>query len=284
MSSNTQTNPDLALSEPKRVTVKGADVTGLELMTNPLASISGKFVLEESKLPECQNKRRPALHEIAVTVLRNPQKDAQKRVDLLYIRMFGQSSFPNKEGAFVLRNLTPAQYAFSPKFFARYWFLQSISIEGSGPAKPASGRVDAARNWTTIKGGESITGLSITLAEGAASIRGQLSRAEGTQAPANLKVYLVPGDRDKADDSLRYFVTDVASDGNFSLTNLPPGNYLAAIQTPGDKDPQTVEKLRLPDATEARQKIRRAAEAAKVNIELKPCQNLTDYKLPWSTQ
>jgi hypothetical protein len=270
---------DLALSEPKRITVKGADITGIELTTALLANIKGKFVFEASKLPECQNKRRPALQEMAVTLIRNQQKDDEKRVDVAYLRMFGQTSFPDKEGAFVLRNLRPAQYTFLPKFFARYWYVQSMAIAGSGTAKPAASRVDAARNWTTIRGSESITGLTITLAEGAASIRGQLSLAEGTKAPTNLKVYLVPGEREKAEDSLRYFVGDIGGDGSFMLANLPPGNYLATIQTPGEKDPQTLEKLRLPDAAEARLRIRRTAEAAKQNIELKPCQNLTDYRL-----
>jgi len=283
-SSQTQMTADLALSEPKRITVKGADITGIELATTPLANIKGKFVLEASKLPECQNKRRPALQEMVVNLIRNQQKDEQKRVDLAYLRMFGQAAFPDKDGAFVLRNLRTAQYTFSPNFFARYWYVQSMAIAGSGTAKSSASRVDAARNWTMIKGSESITGLTITLAEGAASVRGQLSLAEGTQAPGNLKVYFAPAERERSEDPLRYFVSDIGGDRTFTLMNLPPGNYLASVQTPGEKDPTTNAKLRLPDAAEARLKIRRAAEATKLNIELKPCQNVTDYKLSWSPQ
>jgi hypothetical protein len=282
ISSPNQINPDLAMSEPRRITVRGADVTGIELTPSPLASINGKFVFEASKLPECQNKRRPALAEIAVNLVRNPQKDDQKRADVAYLRMFGHSAFLDKDGAFTLRNLRPAQYAFAPKLFARYWYVQSISTAAAGPAKPTSTRFDAARNWTTIKSGETKTGLTITLAEGAASIRGQLSLAEGTKAPTNLKVYLVPSEREKSEDPLRYFVSDIGADGSFTLTNVPPGNYLAAVDTPGEKDPRTLDRLRLPDANETRLKIRRTAESAKVNIELKACQNLTDYKLNWS--
>ena len=33
--------PDIAFSDGRRITVKGADVTGLELTTKPLASLSG---------------------------------------------------------------------------------------------------------------------------------------------------------------------------------------------------------------------------------------------------
>jgi hypothetical protein len=39
-------------------------------------------------------------------------------------------------------------------------------------------------------------------------------------------------------------------------------------------------KLRLPDETETRAKLRRDAEAEKTEIEFKPCQNVTDYQLP----
>jgi len=39
-------------------------------------------------------------------------------------------------------------------------------------------------------------------------------------------------------------------------------------------------RLRLPDERESRARLRRDAEAAKIEIEFKPCQNLTDYQLP----
>jgi hypothetical protein len=38
--------------------------------------------------------------------------------------------------------------------------------------------------------------------------------------------------------------------------------------------------MRAPDETETRARLRRDAEAAKVEIELKPCQNVTDFKFP----
>jgi hypothetical protein len=38
--------------------------------------------------------------------------------------------------------------------------------------------------------------------------------------------------------------------------------------------------VRLPNETELRTQIRRAAEAAKIEIEIKPCQDLSDFKFP----
>src|SRR5215213_3953079 len=52
-----------AISPSKRIKVRGADVTGIDLVTSPLSSIAGRVVLEESKAPECTDKRRPLLTE-----------------------------------------------------------------------------------------------------------------------------------------------------------------------------------------------------------------------------
>jgi hypothetical protein len=38
--------------------------------------------------------------------------------------------------------------------------------------------------------------------------------------------------------------------------------------------------MRVPDETETRARLRRDAEAAKMEIEFKPCQSVTDFKLP----
>jgi hypothetical protein len=120
--------------------------------------------------------------------------------------------------------------------------------------------------------------LTITLAEGAASIRGRVTTTENQTAPANLNVFVVPAEREKADDVLRYFAVDIASDQSFSADNLPPGRYwiVAQPRLPSDKPGNN---LRLPDANENRTKIRTAAELSKNEVELKPCQNLTDYRL-----
>jgi hypothetical protein len=77
---------------------------------------------------------------------------------------------------------------------------------------------------------------------------------------------------------LRFFLTEIAADGTFVLNNLPPGKYFALAQA---ADPQmgTQAKPRLPESATARTKLRRAAETQKTEIELKPCQNLTDYQL-----
>ena len=262
--------PAMFMSEPKRVVVKGADVTGLELVTRPLASISGRIVLEPAKVPACEGKRRPLFTEMLVT-LQRPDKENTEKAELPYLRMLPGPASPDANGNFTLRNLSPGRYLPDPRFHARYWYLSSISIA-------ATPKIDPAANWTTLKFGDQITNFTITLAEGAASIRGRLKSAGDAAIPAGLGVYLIPTEREKAADVLRYFMTAVDSDGTFSVNNLPPGHYLPLVQAL-DAQAGTLAKLRLPELAETRTKLRRAAESQKANLELKPCQNLTDFEL-----
>jgi uncharacterized protein (DUF2141 family) len=265
------TIPQLSMSDVKRITIKGANVTGIELIPKPLASISGRISLERTKAPECQGKHAPLFAETLVQTQRH-EKDAEDD-DPVYARVVVSSATVDDNGAFVLRNLRPSRYRFDPRFYARYWYLQSIAIA----AKPQ--KIDAAANWTTVKSGEQLANLTITLAEGAASIRGRLAVADGTAASPGTVVYLVSSEPDKAEDVLRFFVTDIASDGTFALNNLPPGKYLVFTQTNVDAQIATAAKLRQPEAAAARTKLRRTAESQKTEIELKPCQNLADYQL-----
>lgn len=258
------TMPAIQLSEPKRVIVKGASVTGIELTTKPLGSVTGRIVMESSKIPECGGKRPPLLAETLVQ-LRRPERDPEKDSSS-NARVLGMSGSPDPKGAFVLRNLSSGKYQFEPIFHARYWYLQSIAM----------GKTDAAANWTTVKFGEHLTNLTITLTEGAASIRGKLE--SGEPAPGTL-LYLVPSEQDKAGDVLRFFATEIAADGTFALNNLAPGRYWALAQTNTDPQIATVTKLRQPEAAAARTKLRKTAEAKKTELDLKPCKNLTGFEL-----
>jgi len=260
--------PDLAISEPRRVIVKGADVTGIELLPRPLASLSGRIALEPAKTTECQGKRRPLFAETLITLKRPEKELEQDRVP--YFRAIGGTGLVDTKGNFVLRNLMPGRYLFEPRFFARYWYLASIS--------GANAKVDAAANWTPVKSGDQLGNFTITLAEGAASVRGKLTPPTGAELPSGMGVYLVPADREKAADVLRYFVATVEADGTFAFNNLPPARYFALAQTL-DAQMNTLAKLRLPEAVEARTKLRRTAETQKTDLELKACQNLTDYQL-----
>ena len=270
--------PDLLVSEVRRVVVKGADVTGIELTPRQLGVISGVVVLEPSKAPECQGKRKPLFAETIVELQRN-EKDSEAMAP--FQRLAGNPPSVDAKGAFSMRNVVPARYRFNPRFYARYWYLQSITsgAPASNATRTAAARNDAAANWTTIRAGEQVSNITVTLVAGAASIRGKIAVAEGGTVPSGAAVYLFPAERDKVEDVLRYFVTDVAADGTFTLNNLPPGRYWSLLQTSPPAEIATMAKLRLPESAEARIKLRRTAEAQKSDVELKPCQTLNDYSL-----
>jgi len=270
---------EVAISEPRRIKVRGADVTGIELATKPLGLLSGRVALEESKVPDCKGKRRPVFAETLVGPWHN-EGDATKDKPQ-FIWSLGIPTTPDKQGDFLLRNIAPGQYRLNIRFFAKYWYLQSISSPGSiatgSRTIPANRSNDAARNWTTIKSGERVSGLLITLAEGAASVQGQIKTTENQKLPgARLFVYMVPAEGEKAEDVLRFFAVLVSTDGSFALNNLPPGRYWV-IARPAGENVQS--KLRLPDQVESRAKLRREVEAAKAEIDLKPCQNVTNYSV-----
>jgi len=270
------------VSEPRRVQVRGADVSGVDLVGKPLASIAGDLVLEDSKLPECQGKRRPLLGETVIGAWHDEKTVSRDLPVFLY--GMGSPTLPDKNGKFRLRNLAAGKYRFNVRPLAKYWYLKSISwptAPASLPAKTATPDRprDAARNWTNVRTGEQLTGLTITFAEGAASLRGHIDAGEGKKLSSRAFVYLAPAEPDKAEDIVRYFVALAAEDGSFNLTNLPPGHYWAMAATAGESDSNMMSKLRLPDETELRAKIRRDGEAAKMQVEFKPCQNVTDYRL-----
>lgn len=272
--------PDLAMSDPFRVTIRGSDVNGVELVPKPLASISGKVVLEPSRLPDCQNRRQPLFSETVIALVENP-KDAHIDQSTLLRSMLGAVT-ADKDGSFTLKNIRHGQYAFVPRFFGRYWYLRSMTMSSpaaQSPAKQSTSIRDVTKNWTPVKSGDRLTGLIITLTEGAASIRGQLTIAEGAKLESGMRVYLVPAERDKTDDPLRYFTQEIAGDGAFALSGVQPGRYLILAEQSRADFPPSTEKLRLPDAVDARLKIRSAAELEKTELELKPCQSLTEYKL-----
>lgn len=275
-------NGERALST-KRITLRGADITGLELVTKPLSSVAGRVVLEDSKAPECAGKPRPAFKEMAIFAWHNDNEAAKQMPQQVW--SLGAPVTPDADGNFTLKNLLAAEYYFAVRQPVKYWYLQSIQLAQPpvAGAKVASKPVDATRTWTNIKSGAKLSGLTVTIAQGAASLRGELALGEGEQAPAKLFVYFVPAEPEKAEDVLRYFAVPVSPNGKIAVLNIAPGRYWIMTRTVAEDTPAPITKLRLPHETETRARVRREAEAAKNAIEFKPCQNVTDFQLSLKT-
>jgi hypothetical protein len=273
---------EIAASEPFHITVKGSDITGIELVVKGLASISGHVSLETSVAPECKNKRQPLFSETLLAVRRSDKSTTKDQ--LAFPTFFVQGS-PDRSGDFVLRNLGPGEFSMNVRFFAKYWYLRSILREPAA-VQPAAARsviasrqIDAARKGISLKFGERVSGLMVTLAEGAASLRGVVKLPEGESVPPKLYLTLVPAEKESAEDVLRFFTVPVNSDATFVVNNLPPGRYWVIAQVVSE--PQSEPKLRAPEEADTRAQMRRAAETAKTAIEFKPCQNVSNYELPF---
>jgi hypothetical protein len=114
----------------------------------------------------------------------------------------------------------------------------------------------------------------VTIANGASSLQGSLkAENESLRAPARMVVHLVPAEPAAADDVLRYAEVPVGRNGVFEFKNIAPGKYrLLTRSAPNEPS------YGPPAAWEAveRAKLWKEAEAMKVEIELKPCQRITD--------
>jgi len=248
----------------KRIKVNGADVTGIELVTEPLAAVSGRIVLEESNKTECSGKQRPVFTETLVSA----SQDEKQSSDYQFLLFLRAPAAVDASGNVLLKNLPAGRYLFVPDFAAKYWYVQSITLPSSAGAK----NIDATRSWTTLKPGDRLSGLTITLVQGAASLSGQVADNRSDVA----FLYLVPAEKERAEDALRFFGVAVGPEGKFAVANLPPGRYWILLK--GNSEVSTA-KLRLPDQKEFRASLRREGEAAKTSIDLKPCQHVTDFKV-----
>jgi hypothetical protein len=257
---------ELMLSPPREIKVRGADVTGVELTIQPLSSVSGRIALEETKAPGCTDKQRPVFTETIMSA-----QSSGVSALLGSLRFLWPTAHGDEQGNITLQNLPSGRYYFTTQHFTKDWYLKSLLLTTAG--KP----VDAARSWTTLKPGERLNGLTVTLAQGAASLRGQIALREAETLTEKLHVYLVPAEKDAAEDPLRFYGAAVGENGRVELDHVAPGRYLVLAREPVSESPLT--KLRSPDATAFRAKLRREAEMVKTEIELKPCQKVSDFKV-----
>src|ERR1044072_2172632 len=251
---------EASLSESKLVRLRGMDVEGIELTPKPLGVVTGRVALEPSKATECQGKEPLPFKDISVSAWHR-QTEATKNQPQ-FIWSMGAPVSAGEQGNFSLTNLAPAQYYFAARFPAKSWYLQSISLTPAPPAaaKTASKPIDATRVWTTIKSGDRLSGLTVTLAQGAASFRGQVIFDATENRPEKWFAYLVPAEPEHANNSLRFYGRAVSADGKLEFVNLAPGRYWVLVQRASDDESSAVSQFRIPDQTETRAKLRRDAE------------------------
>jgi hypothetical protein len=281
---------EASASEPHRVKVQGADLTGINLNLVPLASIAGRLILESSPPADCVKRRLTANQETVITARRflpdpkPPTRPAAKTpaaTPEVPINLANQiaDAIPDAKGDFNLRNLRSGAFRIDPQLPEAGWYLRSISI-GPAPTTMRASDPNVTRDGITLKSGERVAGLTVTITEGAAGLRGRISVPEGQRVPTGLRVYLVPAERDNAENVLRFFEASTESDATFAVGNIAPGRYWIIARGADDGDPTKVKPIRQESALRAR--VLHEAEALKKEISFKPCERSKDYDLPYS--
>jgi len=266
---------DFALSAPRKVVVRGADLNGIELKLLKLGSVSGRVVIEAPNA-ECKTADQLKVEETLIELKRDDRTPSVFASGLFPMEV-GMSlgvATPEKDGGFTLKNLEAGRHWINTDLPDENWYIRAITRAAT--PKP----VDVSRSGVTLKQGEKISGIEMIIAQGAASLSGRvIPSGEGAQLPKRLRVHLIPAETAAAENLLRYAESPVRGDGSFEFKHIAPGKYLLRAWQSSEKGANDDQSR--PDALDAveRAKLRREAEAAKNEIELKACDRLKDYIL-----
>ncbi len=265
---------DYSYSEPRRVTVKGADVGGLVLRMVPTANVSGRVTIEKSPTV-CDGKLKFSYEEVSVSALRSEKVNASQGSPWA---ITGRSGSINDKGEFKINGLVPGRYRLNANLHYENYFVKSVKASSPTTRNFVS---DLARNGLSLKSGEILSGVTVAITDGGASLKGKIVASEGSILPSRMKIHLIPVEPISADDLLRY-AERWADNGSFVFTNLVPGKYWMLVRAVPESDqPELPATPTHWDAAE-RARLRREAEAANNVVELKPCQRLADqiFKYP----
>jgi hypothetical protein len=203
-----------ATSACRTIRVKGADVTGADVVLVPLASISGRLLLEQastnSKDPDCKSSNRTAqgspgakgqsapagaatlaarVSDSVISVSSDEEPGEGSGPPLLSV--FTLAAIPDGAGDFMIAKISAGRYQLNINLPSRQWYVSGVTQPGPG-AKPKT-----IEDSVALKPGENLTGLSISVHRGAASVSGRVVTAsEGKPLPPLLRVYLVPLEQD----------------------------------------------------------------------------------------
>ncbi len=126
-----------AISAPRRVSVRGADVGGIELTLTPLASLIGRIVVDK-KAPLCQNPRASSLEEVLISAERD---QAQIRETALASRLTAnRPAAPGATGEFILRNLEAGRHRVITRLPDENWFVRAIIHRKQAGSRGAKNR------------------------------------------------------------------------------------------------------------------------------------------------
>jgi hypothetical protein len=267
----------------KRVTMRGGDITGVELRLAPLASLTGTIALNPIKPEDKCDKRGSRVIETIPNLSRDePKKSGSQSMIAM---LSGGLATLSEKGEFAMRNLEAGKYRLEIKLPSESWYVSAISLPSAAvsttpqtrPTQPpaANPNLNSWQGVVTIRPGEKLSGVSVMVGQDAAGLRGRFG-TQGVPIREGTRVHLVPVEREQANNVLRYSETLVARDGAFAFANIAPGRYFILAQVEPPLDGDTAPRPLAWDAAR-RAKLRLDAEKANAILELKPCERVVDY-------
>lgn len=261
---------------PRRITVNGRDVSGIDLTLAPTATVNGKVILEKL-LADAAGQKCAAgpVRYVDEVIVHVRVDDANAKEDAPGAFAAGGRGIgvPSEKGDFTIRNLKAGRHRFAAQLPDENWYVKASK------QTLAAGTYDVARHGLTLKAGERAAGVQLTVAYGAARVQGKVTAAEGASLPRRLRVHILPAEVEAKDDLLRFAETRAESDGAFSFGHLAPGKYLLIARPIPDSETSDRPAPPLAWDLAERAKLRKEAEAAQVVVELKSCQRVADYAL-----
>lgn len=262
----------------KSVTVKGGNLSGLELRLLPLASVQAKIewevTPEKERKAACPPVSFPLPAETLLQLVKD-EPDIRKEVDP---EAWFRTAVPNEKREINFRGLEPGTYRFSSTRLEESWYVKSITAKLSTPNPKASTSVDIGKQGINLKPGERRTDVVVMIANGAASLSGRVAAAKNQALPSRMRVHLIPTEPEAAESLLRY-AEQKTKDRTFSFLNLAPGRYWLVVRPVPDNESDERPAKPVAWDSETRSKLRQAAEAVNNTIELTPCQRIRDYSL-----
>lgn len=243
---------DPMISEPRRVTITGADAGGINLALINAPSIAGTFAIEkieDEKKSSCWETREFTIEEAQILAVGNETGEIDQNDRNVLISQSNAPS-PDASGAFTIRGIRAAHYRILVSLPSDGLYLKSITIDKSDR--------NPGRDGLILRQGERVTGLKITAARGAASLSGKLESDE----VKSMHAHLVPQEPESKDDLLRYY--EVPLEGReYKFKNLAPGKYRLVLKAGG--------RAPLAWNPAERAALRKEAEEKGKTVELESC-------------
>jgi hypothetical protein len=277
-----------ALSPPRAVSVKGADVTRIDLKLLPLGSLSGRISLQDDPGLGCKNKTRntlaPVLFSLKEVVL-SLKRDGQPKDDYpSFIQsQLTYAASPDATGLFTMKRVPAGAYRVDIWLPTPDWYVSAITQGSSSAASASRTARDVVSQGISIGEGNAVSGLNVVIKNGAAGLSGRIvvfheAAADAAVPSSGLMVYLTPVEQGRMAGQLKSYETEAAGDGSYQFKNLPPGRYRIAVRTvQGQEHTQSADQA----VQQAGRRLTKSGDKPLV-IELHPCERRTDYVLNYA--